>query len=100
MHLVQYIDQERYRGGMHMKPKAVELFEMERDTMDQSASIALEHPLDRLKHHILQTRGKILRSEFSNDGTAYVIWESQGKQYRAWSSWPDHEYKINWKPLT
>lgn len=83
-----------------MKPKAVELFEMERDSMNQSESIALEHPMDRLKYHILNTKGKILKSEFSNDGTSYVIWESQGKQYRAWSSWPDHEYKINWKLLS
>jgi len=81
-----------------MKPKAVEEFELERDTMDQSASISMEHPMDRLKYHIVQTGGRIVKSEFSMDGTAYVIWESQGKKYRAWSSWPDQDYKINWKP--
>jgi hypothetical protein len=53
-----------------MKPKAVELFEMERDTMDQSASIALEHPMDRLKYHILQTKGKILRCHMGESGQA------------------------------
>ena len=83
-----------------MKPTAVERFENERDTMDQSASISMEHPMDRLKYHILQTQGRIIKSEFSMDGTAYVIWESQGKQYRAWSSWPDQEYAVNWKPVT
>ncbi len=84
---------------MGIKPKAVENFETERDTMDQFASISFEHPIDRLKHHILQTRGKIIKSECSFDGTAYVIWEVQGKQYRAWSTWPDNDSNINWKAL-
>ena len=86
-------------GYMNTKPKAVENFENERDTMDQFASIALEHPLDRLKHHIRQTHGNILKSEFSVDGTAYVIWESQGSTYRAWSSWPEQDYNISWKQM-
>jgi len=83
-----------------MKPIAVERFEYERDAMDQSASVSMEHPMDRLKYHILQTQGRIIKSEFSMDGTAYVIWESQGKQYRAWSSWPDQDYGVSWKPMT
>ena len=84
---------------MDAKPKAVESFEKERDTVDQWASIAMEHPLERLKHHIMETKGKILQSVFSADGTAYVVWESQGKQYRAWSSWPDQDYRIDWKAM-
>lgn len=84
---------------MAIKPKAVENYENERDTMDQFASISFEHPIDRLKHHILQTKGKIVKSECSFDGTAYVIWDSQGKQYRAWCTWPDNDSTINWKAL-
>jgi|GEM_PF-2662268 len=84
---------------MITKPKAIEKFEAERESMDQFMSIALEHPIDRLKYHILQTKGKIVKSEFSNDGTAYVIWESLGKQYRAWSVWPDQDGAVNWKPM-
>ncbi len=82
-----------------MKPVAVEKFEIEKNSMDPTASIFLEHPIDRLKYHIIQTKGRIVKSEFSNDGTAFVVWESKGKQYRAWSSWPDNEYQITWKAL-
>ena len=82
-----------------MKPKAIECFEAERGAADDSASMFLEHPLDRLKYHIKHTGGRIIKSEFSVDGLAYVIWECEAKQFRAWSSWPGPEYKINWKPL-
>lgn len=82
-----------------MTPVAVERFETERNGLDESASIFVEHPIDRLKYHIGRTGGKIVKSEFSIDGLAFVIWESKGRQYRAWSSWPDQDYKINWKPL-
>ena len=85
---------------MNVKPKAVEDFENEVLSADESATVFMEHPLDRLKYHILRRGGKILKSEFSIDGTAYVIWESERKQYRAWSSWPDQEYRINWATLT
>jgi hypothetical protein len=81
------------------KPKAVEYFEEERSTADESASMFLEHPLDRLKYHITHTGGKIIKSEFSVDGLAYVIWECDGRRYRAWSSWPGPDYTISWKTL-
>lgn len=83
-----------------MTPRAVECFEDERNAADDSASMFLEHPLDRLKYHIMHTGGKIIKSEFSVDGIAYVTWECEGRQYRAWSSWPGPDYSINWKPLT
>jgi hypothetical protein len=88
------------RSRRDMKPIAVENFEEERDGMDETASIFMEHPIDRLKFHISHTGGKIVKSEFSTDGLAFVIWESQGKQYRAWSSWPDQDYKIDWKAMS
>lgn len=84
---------------MDTKPKAVISFDAERDQMDETASMFLEHPIDRLKYHIGRTGGKILKSEFSHDGLAYVTWQCNGRQYRAWSLWPDAEYKVNWKPL-
>ncbi|MHB8883083.1 MAG: hypothetical protein ACYC69_16430 [Thermodesulfovibrionales bacterium] len=84
---------------MENKPAAVEAYENERDSIDQYASISMEHPIDRLKYYILKTKGKISKSEFSIDGTAYVVWESQGKQYRAWSTWPDQDSKVTWKLL-
>lgn len=80
-------------------PKAIEGFEQEKRTMDESMSAFFEHPIDRLKYHIKQTGGKILKSEFSIDGRAYVTWQGEGKEYRAWSTWPDQGYQINWKPL-
>ncbi len=84
---------------MNNKPIAIENYETERDSMDQFSSISFEHPIERLKHHIHQTKGKMLKSECSFDGTAYVIWESQGKQYRAWCTWPDNDTTINWKAV-
>ncbi len=78
-------------------PKAIERFEEERQTSYDGASFFLDHPVDRLKYHITSTGGKILKSELSADGLAYVIWESHGMRYRAWSSWPDKDYRISWK---
>ncbi|MDA8082233.1 MAG: hypothetical protein M0024_01080 [Nitrospiraceae bacterium] len=83
---------------MNTKPAAIELFEKEQASVDQSASISFEHPMDRLRYHILETHGKILKSEFPVNGISYVIWESQGKKFKAWSSWPEEEYKIHWQP--
>lgn len=85
---------------METKPKAVESFDKERLSVFDSSSALFEHPIDRLKYHIGLTGGKILKSEFSPDGLAYVIWESDGKQYRAWSSWPGQGYEVQWKSLT
>lgn len=82
---------------MQTKPKAVESFDIEKDGSDEAASMYMEHPIDRLKYHIMLTKGKIIKSEFSVDGLAYVIWEAEGRQYRAWSSWPDADYKVDWK---
>lgn len=84
---------------MDIKPKAVEDFEMEKAMSYEGASIFMEHPIERLKYHIIHSAGKILKSEFSVDGVAYVTWECNKRQYRAWSSWPDEEYRIYWKPL-
>ncbi len=82
-----------------MRPAAVESFEHERNTTDETESISLEHPIDRLKYHIARNGGKILKSEFSPDGVAFVYWEEGGQQFRAWTSWPDADYKINWKAV-
>jgi len=84
---------------MTIKPAAINNYENERDNMDQFASIAMEHPLERLKYHIQQTGGKIVKSEFAMDGTAYVVWESSGKKFRAWSTWPDQDSSVNWKQM-
>jgi len=83
-----------------VKPRAVEFFESEREVADESSSMFLEHPLDRLKYHIKHTGGRIVKSEFSVDGFAYVTWESDGVQYQAWSSWPGPDYSISWKLLS
>jgi hypothetical protein len=93
-------EREGIKQTMNLRPKAVEDFELEILSADETATTFMEHPLDRLKYYILRNNGKILKSEFSIDGGAYVIWESEGKQYRAWSAWPDQEYKINWIPMT
>jgi len=80
-------------------PRAIDSFEHERESSFDGATFFLDHPIDRLKYHIVQTGGKIIKSEFSADGLAYVIWESDGSQFRAWSTWPDVNYEINWKPM-
>lgn len=81
------------------KPLAVEKFEIEKLTLFEGATFFLEHPIDRLKYHIQQTGGKILKSEFSVDGLASVVWEADGKRYTAWSTWPETDYQIKWKEL-
>jgi len=81
---------------MATKPTAVERFETEKANTDETASMFMEHPLDRLKYHIVQSGGKIVKSEFSVDGMAFVIWEGQGSRYRAWSNWPADDYKVEW----
>lgn len=48
--------------------------------MDHFTSISFDHPIESFKHHILQTKGKIIKSKCSFDGSAYVIWESQAKK--------------------
>jgi hypothetical protein len=82
---------------MNTKPKAVENFEQETLYAGENSSVFLEHPVERLKFHIMNTGGKILKSEYSIDGIADVLWEAEGKKYRAWSTWPAEEYKIDWK---
>ncbi len=83
---------------MNAKPRAVENFEQEILYAGENSSVFLEHPVERLKYHIMNTGGKILKSEYSIDGIAEVLWESDGKKFRAWSTWPGKEYKIHWKP--
>lgn len=85
---------------MEIKPKAVEMFEKERLTAFDSSSALFEHPIERLKYHIGRTGGKIIKSEFSADGIAFVIWESEGKQYRGWSTWPGQGYEVHWKTVS
>ena len=82
-----------------MTPKAIENFEKERLSADESSSVFFDHPIDRLKYFITRCSGKILKSEFSVDGLASVQWEEDGKRYHAWSTWPDRDYKIDWKPM-
>ncbi|GAB4482802.1 MAG: hypothetical protein OHK006_02030 [Thermodesulfovibrionales bacterium] len=84
---------------MNETPKAVASFEQEKQTAFKGGSFFFEHPVERLKYHIMQTGGKVTKSELSIDGLAYVAWESDGRQYRAWSSWPDGDYEISWKLL-
>ncbi len=84
---------------MKTAPRAIEKFEQEKSSSFEGASFFLDHPVDRLKYHITSTGGKIVKSEFSANGFAYVIWESDGKQYNAWSTWPDQTYQISWKAM-
>lgn len=84
---------------MEIKPNAVEGFEKERLSVFDTSSVLFEHPIERLKYHIGRTGGKIIKSEFSPDGIAFVIWESEGRQYRAWSTWPGQGYEVHWKAL-
>ncbi|MBI4690439.1 MAG: hypothetical protein HY754_09275 [Nitrospirae bacterium] len=81
---------------METKPKAIESFDRERVSVYESSAF-FEHPIERLKYHIGLTGGKILKSEFSPDGIAYVLWESEGKKYNAWCSWPSNSVHIHWK---
>lgn len=84
---------------MDKKPEAILNFEQEKQVAFKGGSFFFEHPIERLKYHITQTGGKVLKSELSIDGLAYVAWESDGSQFRAWSSWPDGDYEITWKHL-
>ncbi len=84
---------------MDAKPKAVEHFEKEALYADETSSVFMEHPVERLKFHIMNSCGKILKSEYSIDGTAEVLWEADGRKFRAWGTWPGEEYRISWKAV-
>ena len=85
---------------MATKPVAIELFNSEIAYSDETSSILFEHPVERLKMHILTANGKILRFELNVDGSGRVEWEEGGEKYAAWSIWPDARYKVDWKRLS
>ena len=84
---------------MDAKPKAIEHFEQETRYADETASVFMEHPVERLKFHIMNGGGKIIKSEYAIDGTAEVLWESDGRKFRAWGTWPGGEYRVSWKAV-
>ena len=85
---------------MGIKPRAIESYDEEKLAMfDSSSAVLFDHPIDRLKYHIGLTGGRIIKSEFSPDGSAFVIWEGEGKQYRAWNFGIGQGSEIHWKAL-
>lgn len=79
-------------------PKAIESFEMEKNSAFEGSSIFFDAPIERLKYHIMQTKGKIVKSEAADDGMLSVIWEAEGKRYMAWCYWPSVNYEVRWSP--
>ena len=85
------------QDAVEKKPAAITRFEKEALAAFDTGSFMLEHPIERLKYHIETSGGKVIDSQFEPDGTAMVVWLWEGVRYRAWSTWPGVEYKVNWK---